>query len=95
MLRSPRLGRDTCAGLERIGALDMLIETAARGRLTPARFHDLMRRRRSDADYLDALVKRAVRAGHPRLTVIAAKAVMALRQEGDATEDEVQTEGVE
>lgn len=85
MLRSPRLGQDTCAGLERIGALDMLIETAARGWLTPGRFHDMMRRRRSDPAYLDALVKRAARSGHPHLTAIAARAALALRR-GDTVE---------
>lgn len=77
LLRSPRLGKDTAAGLERIGALDTLIETAARGRLTPARFFDLMRKRRQDATYLRALVKRAARRGHQALTVIAAKAALA------------------
>lgn len=77
LLRSPALGRSTVAGLDRIGALDTLIETAARGRMTPARFHDLMRKRRQDAAYLDALVKRTARTGHPALTVVAAKAAMA------------------
>ncbi len=76
LLRSPRLGRDTEAGLERIGALDPMIEAAARGRLSPARFHDLMRKRRSDPGYLEALVKRAARAGHVRLTVMAAQAML-------------------
>ncbi|TVS04858.1 MAG: phosphoadenosine phosphosulfate reductase [Rhodobacteraceae bacterium] len=77
VLRSPRLGRDTAAGLERIGVLDTLIETAARGRLTPARFFDMMRKRRQDPDYLKALVKRAANRGHQALTVIAARAAMA------------------
>lgn len=78
MLRSPVLGEDTAAALVRIGALDTLIETAARGRLTPARFHDLMRKRRSDPTYLKALVKRVAKANHPTLTVVAAKHALAV-----------------
>lgn len=77
LLRSPALGRSTVAGLDRIGVLDTLIETAARGRMTPARFHDLMRKRRQDAVYLDALIQRTARRGHPALTVVAARAAMA------------------
>ncbi len=78
MLRSPALGDQTAPALARIGALDTLIETAARGRLTPARFHDLMRKRRNDPTYLKALVKRVAKANHPALTVVAAKHALAM-----------------
>lgn len=78
-LRTPPLGRSTADGLARLGALDMLIEMAARGRLTPLRFHELMRKRRADPAYLDALLRRTVRRRRPRLTMIAAQAAHALR----------------
>ena len=78
MLRSPVLGDQTANALARIGALDVLIETAARGRLTPARFHDLMRKRRTDPTYLKALVKRVAKANHPALTVVSAKHALAV-----------------
>lgn len=80
MLRSPVLGdTETATALHRFGVLDTLIEAAVRGRLTPARFHDLIRKRREDPDYLRALVKRAARADHPALTAIAARHALALR----------------
>jgi hypothetical protein len=80
MLRSPVLGAEnTAAALHRFGVLDTLIEAAMRGRLTPARFHDLMRKRRGDPDYLRSLVKRAVKSDHPTLTAIAARHALALR----------------
>ncbi len=78
MLRSPALGPETVAGLDRLGVLDTLIQTAIRGRLTPARFHDLMRKRREDPTYLKELVKRVAKANHPALTVVAAKQALAL-----------------
>ena len=78
MLRCPPLGEDTARALNRIGALDLLIETAMRGRMTPARFHDMMRRRRDDPGYLKALVKRVAKANHPALTVAAARHAVAL-----------------
>lgn len=79
MLRSPALGEDnTAAALHRFGVLDTLIEAAVRGRLTPARFHDLMRKRRNDARYLRGLVKRTAKADHPALTAIAARHALAL-----------------
>lgn len=88
LLRSPRLGRDTAAGLERIGALDPMIEAAARGRLSPARFHDLMRKRRCDPIYLQALIKRTAKANHPQLTLAAAQA---LRRLSEPDHDDVST----
>lgn len=78
-LRSPVLGSDTAAGMERMGVLETLIETAARGRLTPERFHDMMRKRRGDATYLKELVKRAAKANHPALTIVAAHHALALK----------------
>lgn len=78
MLRSPVLGESTQAALARMGVLETLIETAARGRLSPARFYDLMRKRRSDPVYLKALVKRVAKANHPALTVVAARYALAL-----------------
>ncbi len=80
MLRCPPLGLDTARALNRIGTLDMLIETTMRGRMTPARFHDMMRKRREDPVYLKMLVKRvAAKANHAALTVTAAKHALALR----------------
>lgn len=80
MLRSPRLGRDTAAGLERIGALQSLIETAMRRRLTRARFFDMMRKRRDDPTYLKELVARAAKGNHPSLTIVAAHHALALKK---------------
>ena len=90
LLRSPALGRDTGQALARIGALDTLIETAARRRMTPERFHDLMRKRRDDPAYLDALVRRCVQRRHPALTVVAAQAALAARQGDDPSHPDMQ-----
>lgn len=79
MLPCPPLGADTAAGLERIGVLQVLIETAIRGRLTRARFFDMMRKRREDPTYLKELVKRAAKANHPALTIVAAHHALALK----------------
>lgn len=76
-LRTPRLGENTAIALDRIGVTDMLIEAAIRGRLNPARFAELMRRRRRDATYLQALVRRSVQSNHPALTVVAAQHALA------------------
>lgn len=78
VIRCPRLGWDTALGLDRIGALEPLIEMAARGRLNAPRVYDLLRKRRTDREYLEDLVARAARGGHPALTVVAAQRAMAL-----------------
>ncbi|MCC5956715.1 MAG: phosphoadenosine phosphosulfate reductase [Natronohydrobacter sp.] len=81
MLRSPVLGAEhTAAALHRFGVLDTLIEAAMRGRLTPARFYDLMRKRRTDAGYLRKLAKRAAKADHLALMAIAARHALALEE---------------
>lgn len=78
LLRAAHLGSKTESALRRMGVLETLIETAARGRLTPARFHDMMRKRRNDPTYLCALVKRAAKSGHALLTITAARHALAL-----------------
>ncbi len=78
LLRAAHLGSPTEDALRRFGVLDTLIETAARGRLTPARFHDMLRKRRTDPTYLSKLVKRTAQAEHPALTIIAARHALAL-----------------
>ncbi|TVP68778.1 MAG: phosphoadenosine phosphosulfate reductase [Rhodobacteraceae bacterium] len=80
LLRAAHLGSQTEAALRRMGVLETLIETAARGRLTPARFHDMLRRRRNDPTYLCALVKRAANSKHPSLTITAARHALALHE---------------
>lgn len=73
MLKTPALGSDTAASLDRLGLLNTLIEAAMRGRLSQQRFADLMRKRRTDVMYLKQLVKSLAQSNHPNLTVVAAK----------------------
>ena len=77
MMRCPAFGEETVAALDRMRLVDLLIEAAIRGRLSPARFADMMRRRREDGAYLRALVSRTVERNHPALTVIAAQHALA------------------
>ena len=78
MLRTPALGHDTAAALDRIGVLNTLIEAAMRGRLSAPRFADMMRQRRKDAVYLKDLLQRVARTDHPMLAMIAAQHAHAL-----------------
>ena len=79
LLRSPALGPDTAAGLERLGVYDRLVEVTLRGRLTPLRFAEMMRKRRKDMAYLKALVQRVAQSNHRALTVVAAKHALSLK----------------
>ncbi|ATX66265.1 hypothetical protein [Roseinatronobacter bogoriensis] len=78
MLKTPALGDETAAALDRMGLVNTLIEAAIRGRLSSQRFADLMRSRRDDEVYLMGLVRRAARGNHPLLTRIAAQHALAL-----------------
>ncbi len=84
LLRSPALGPDTAAALERLGVYDRLVEVTLRGRLTPLRFAELMRKRRQDAAYLQALVQRLSQSDHPALTVVAARHALGLKDNQSA-----------
>lgn len=78
VLRTPALGPDTVAALDRLGVLNTLIEAAMRGRLTQRRFADMMRDRRKDTIYMQELVRRVAQGNHPRLTAIAAQHALAM-----------------
>lgn len=78
VLRTPALGADTVAALDRLGVVNTLIEAAMRGRLSQHRFADMMRDRRNDAIYMQDLVRRVAQSNHPRLTAIAAQHALAL-----------------
>lgn len=80
LFRTPALGQDTGAGLDRMGVLNTLIEAAMRGRLTQQRFADMMRQRRKDKTYMRNLVAKVAQSGHSRLTLIAARHACALTQ---------------
>ena len=89
MLKTPALGCETAAALDRMGLVNTLIEAAIRGRLTAPRFADMLRHRREDEIYLMGLVRRAARGNHPLLTKIAAQHALALinqRNEADPVE---------
>ena len=79
ILRSPALGPDTAAGLDRLGVYDRLVEVTLRGRLTPLRFAGMMRKRRNDPTYMHALVQRLSQSDHPALTVVAARHALGLK----------------
>lgn len=80
LLPTPDLGGTTREAIARLDLTETLIISALRDRLGPARFADMMRKRRQDPVYLEKLVKRVARAGHHRLTLIAAKHALVLAE---------------
>lgn len=97
MLKTPALGCDTAAALDRMGLVNTLIESAIRGRLTSQRFADMLRLRREDEAYVMGLVRRAARGKHPLLTKIAAQHALALigNRTGAAEVENLEEESIE
>ncbi len=61
----PRAGANVEATLQRLGVLDGLIESAAKGTLTAAGIQRAWRKRRDDAGYLKATLAQAAQGNHP------------------------------
>lgn len=64
-LRARHIGRDPQAELARLGILRGLVDAACEGRLTPALFYRLWRKRRDNAHYLGRLIGRVQAQNKP------------------------------
>ena len=71
----PRAGGNVEATLQRLGVLDGLIESAAKGTLTAAEITTAWRKRRDDAVYLKATLAQAAHGDHPAREIMVCRSV--------------------